>query len=300
MPLPTFIIVGAPKCGTTALWSYLDEHPEVEMSRLKEPHFFTELQHDFGNGVGKPGPLRSITYRNGIEWYAGLFGAKPLARARGEASTHYFSAPDSAALIRRHLPDVRLIFMVRDPVDRLYSHFWQDRKQGVELPDFATLVRTDHPAFRYYAYVSEYETHFTRFLSLFPRDRILVLTDAELRTETAAVLRRVCEFIGVSPDFRPASLGSQFNPHTEPRYRWITRAVLALRFNRVTHAMPMRIRRRLGTIRALVSRLNSRRSQYSPMPPDLRALLQARFAPRAAFAARLTAGPVSERPLAAS
>jgi len=107
MPLPTFIIPGAPKADTTSLWGYLNEHPRVCMARIKEPHFFARYRGELEEGIPRPGAKRFVHFKKGIEWYEGLYASCGNALARGGASTEYFSAPDSAELINEWVPGVK-------------------------------------------------------------------------------------------------------------------------------------------------------------------------------------------------
>ena len=163
MSLPTFIIAGAPKCGTTALWNYLNEHPEVCMARIKEPRFFSQMPGELDKKTIGSGPLRSGYFNRGINWYQSLFDSCQQLKARGEASTYYFSAIDSPILIESLIPKVRLIFILRDPVKRLYSHYWQEYKLGLGMPSFEDMVRDNHPRFQYYSYVSSYKINLVFF-----------------------------------------------------------------------------------------------------------------------------------------
>src|SRR5688572_24468381 len=108
--LPNFFIIGAMKAGTTSLWQYLRRHPEIFMSKLKEPGYFTE----------------ELRWDQGIEWYRSLFDDAGSARAVGEASTSYTKWPRFAGIpARMHalVPEARLIYLVRDPGDRIRSHY---------------------------------------------------------------------------------------------------------------------------------------------------------------------------------
>ena len=277
MPLPSFIIGGAPKAGTTALWAYLADHPEVFMPGYKEPHFFSRMQEDMGNGIVKPGPRRAITFSNGLQWYEDLFKPGSSAKARGEASTHYFSAPDSAGLIRAHVPDVRLIFLLRDPVERLYSQYWQLYKSGWSMPKFESMFHNNHPALAYYCYVSSYKMHLERFYSEFSPEHILILFDVDLKRQPMEVLQRVYRFIDVDPGFIPSALGSTFNPNRFPRSRFIERLLTILRHSWLSREMPDGWRQRFSSTRRFVSKLNAVQDRYPPMPVAIRSELVKRF-----------------------
>ena len=140
--LPTFLIVGGMNCGTTALYRYLQAHPEVYMPSVKAPEFFVE----------------EANWRRGVDWYRRMFaGAPPDAVAIGEASNAYTKHPRYRGVPKRVasvLPDVRLIYVVRDPVARMRSHYQTKVAEGSEVAPFAEAVFaartswTNSPGFR--------------------------------------------------------------------------------------------------------------------------------------------------------
>jgi len=290
VPLPSFIVAGAPKCGTTALWAFLDEHPDVFMSQVKEPRFFTRT-NTFGEQVVRPGPVRPIVYDRGMAWYQSLFDTDlPI---RGEASTFYFAAPDAADLIQEHIPDVKLVFLLRDPVARLYSHYWQDHKSGIDLPPFERMVHEELPEFRYYALVSSYEQHLRRFLTHFAPDRVLTLLYDDLRQNPLETFARVCSFIGAPPSFVPTSVGREYNRHAEPRVRALASLSVRLQHAAPTQALPPVVRRSLGRLREWMGRVNARPESYPRMCLELRESLVGMFETDIAYVESLLAVDLS-------
>src|SRR6266568_8270036 len=119
MPLPNFLIVGAMKSGTSSLWSYLRSHPQVFMPDMKEPMFFVEKKN----------------WSKGLDWYRGLFDDAGEAVAIGEASQPYTMAhsfPGVPGRIVSLIPDVKIIYVLRHPVERMRSHYLHDRVIGTE------------------------------------------------------------------------------------------------------------------------------------------------------------------------
>ena len=182
--LPTFLIVGAMKCGTTSLYHYLAEHPEISMSRVKETNFFiVERNHS-----------------RGLEWYESLFAGP--AKACGEASPNYSKhwlfrgVPER---IHAVLPQARLIYLVRDPIDRMISHYKHRLAQGTEKRPLreALTDRQRNP----YLLSSRYYESIAPFLRYYLRENILILTSEQLRHERQATLSRVFEFLNVNPAF---------------------------------------------------------------------------------------------------
>jgi Sulfotransferase domain len=182
--LPTFVIIGAQKCGTTALHSYLARHPQVSMSRPKELDFFV-AERNWGKGV---------------DWYMERFD--PSMPARGESSPNYTAYPRLQGVPERMadlIPDAKLIFMVRDPIRRIranWVHTYSNRREDRPMRE-AVL---DETRLSYIAR-SRYYTQLTRFLEHYPMDRILILEQDELMNDRRATLRRVFRFIGVDEGF---------------------------------------------------------------------------------------------------
>lgn len=276
MVKPTFIVPGAPKCGTTALWEHLNDHPEIGMASIKEPRFFSRAEGTLERGVMADGPNRSGQYHRGWDWYEALFSHCTEARARGEASTHYFSDPDTPALLARNVPSVKLIVLVRDPVQRVYSHYWQEHKLGWPLPSFPMMVQEDHPRLRFYCRVSAYRHNLERFLEHVPRERVLLLLLDDLKNHPLATARRAYRFLGVDDTYDPSTVGARYNQQTAPRSRWLERAMEAARYH-VADALPRPVRAALGALRRQVSLLNAEPKAVTRLDPRLRAHLLPRF-----------------------
>jgi Sulfotransferase domain len=187
--LPNLIILGAQKCGTSGLHYYLGLHPEVSMSSPKELNFF----------------IAERNWGRGLEWYSRHFD--PSARCRGEASPNYTAFPQHMGVPERMsevVPDARLIYIVRDPLDRIAAHYVHNFAKRREKGDLRETLL--HPNTSYVAR-SEYFTQLRRFLEHYDRDRILVIENSDLRDQRAATLRRVFEFAGVDSGFKHPKFG---------------------------------------------------------------------------------------------
>lgn len=224
--LPTFIIGGAMKAGTTSLWAWVSEHPEIGMASGKEPGFFTR-ERGVNTGGAPDAPSDAGRYDKGVDWYASLFAHCRDKAIRGEASTRYLHAPDAADLIHRDLPNVRLIFTLRDPARRIYAHYRHELRYWTDLPDFESLVLQEHPRLGRYLADSSYGTALARYFARFKRDRILVLFTDELERHPEATASRIFGFVGADAKFMPASLTQVHNPSActvSPRlHEWLTR-----------------------------------------------------------------------------
>jgi hypothetical protein len=186
--LPNLIIIGAAKCGTTSLHHYLNAHPEATMSEPKELEFFVD----------------DGTWSKGVDWYETHFD--PDARIRGESSTRYTRDHNPAYVAERIkgvIPDLKLIYIVRNPIDRIRSDYHQHQTVGVESRSLANaLADPENP----YFLASRYGTQLKPFVEQFGSARILVETQERFLVERRACLRRVFEFLEIDagvdrPDF---------------------------------------------------------------------------------------------------
>jgi hypothetical protein len=178
--LPTFVVIGAMKAGTTSLHRYLGAHPDVFVPELKEIEFFSE-------------PDR---WRLGVDWYERLFADGAGVTARGEVSTGYTKLPrypEAAERLHSVVPDARLVYLVREPIERLQSHYVHNVLQGFESRPIADALTQDDN----YVSTSAYMTQLRRYLDLFGRDRILVVLADELRAARAATMATMFGFLGV-------------------------------------------------------------------------------------------------------
>lgn len=261
MPLPNFIIAGAPKSGTTALWKYLSTHPEVCLP-VKEPRFFSSAVGQFSNKEIGSGQLMPGTYDNGLKWYANLFSDCDSSCVIGEASTVYFSDPDSARLIKKIVPDVRLIFILRDPVSRAYSHYWQEIKLGIKLPSFDEIIHQNHPRLDYYLYISHYQARLQNFYDHFPTEQIMIATNLELKKNPIHLLQKVYKFIGVSNTYVPPTIGQTFNQQSKPIFPSLERTLRKISVSRSMQLLPDNTRKLFGRIKRNLSKLNYVSNEY--------------------------------------
>lgn len=186
-PLPTFLVIGAQKSGTTSLYRYLRDHPEVQLSRWKEPGFFVEEQ----------------TWDRGLDWYRSLFEGGEDAIAVGEASTSYTMFPFFAGVPERiatTLPDVRLVYLLRDPVDRIRSHHRHALGEWTDEPLEQALARSP----REYVVPSRYGHQLRVWRDHVSADRIHVLTTEDLGADPTGTMAQLFTFLGVDPDRAPA------------------------------------------------------------------------------------------------
>jgi hypothetical protein len=182
--LPNLVIIGAMKSGTTSLHRYLSLHPDIEMSREKELNFF----------------IAERNWSKGLEWYVSRFSRG--ARIRGEASPNYAMDPLFAGVPERMhqtIPDAKLIYVVRDPIERLISHYIHLYAEGTENRPAEEALLAESP--NWYVDVSSYHRQIQRYLSLFPRQNLHIISAEDLMRRRGDTLRGVFEFLGVDPSF---------------------------------------------------------------------------------------------------
>ncbi|MDP2631944.1 MAG: sulfotransferase [Candidatus Uhrbacteria bacterium] len=282
MALPNFIIAGAPKCGTTSLADYLSSHPEVFVSNPKEITFFSEFKGEFERGslIGDEfgvDPLGSGTFYKGWDWYKSQFNPNDTQRAIGEASVQYLYFPDSAEMLYKFMPDIKLIFLLRDPVARVFSEYWHENRYGFKkkyFPSFKEMVHENHPRLQYYIDVSSYKTHLERFFKLFPSEQILVLLSEDLRRDTEGQMNRICKFLNVDPDIK-LDFKHESNQAYIPRFRKLQRVMEAVSFTGAVRNLPVSIRRPLGKLKERIRRIGASKSR-----PELDRALRSELLPQ--------------------
>lgn len=287
MKKPDFFIVGAPKCGTTAMNHYLGQHPEIFIPDLKELHFFGS-------------DLKFNRHRPNREEYLALFQEAGREKRVGEASVWYLYSKEAAEEIKEFCPTADIIIMLRNPVDMLYSLHSQmlytgnediadfevaleaeeDRKQGLRIPSTALFV----PGL-FYRETVEYSRQVERYLNVFGREHVHVIIFDDFRKYADDLLKKTFQFLGVNPDFQPDL--RIVNANKQIRSRKLQRFLnsppqVTRRFGRAFATTKVRQR----ILKGLKSYNTNYESRYS-MDPQLRRRLQAEFAPEVEELSRL-------------
>jgi Sulfotransferase family len=271
--LPSFVIVGAAKAGTTALYWYLADHPQVFMSPVKETNFFAFGVDDadrllYGDPELHRFPVRSFAA------YEELFAGAGDAVAVGEASPIYLECPQSAARIREALPTARIICGLREPVDRAYSDYLMYlRTRGRRLDPARDLTASSTWARpeSHWMRISRYHEALTRYFDRFPSEQIHVFLFDDLKTDALGCVRDVYRSIGVDPTFAP-DLDTPHNVGGMPSNRTLERILTSSTLKRVLEPL---IPRRAAD---LARRLRTRNLQKAPpLPEELRSELAEHF-----------------------
>ena len=242
-PLPTFLVIGAPRSGTTTLWRALAAHPDVFVAPEKELRFFRE-------------PLTAAAVADYRRHFAGWRGE----RAIGEVSPVYLYSDEVLHRMHELLPGARLVAILREPVARAYSDYWQRCGDGREQRSFAEVVAAGDSI---YLRRSRYLEPLRRVCDRYPRDALCVELFEDLQRVPQEVMGRVYEHLGVDAAFAPAEAGRSANPHVRFRSQRV-------------RALSRRLPRPLRTV---VGRANSSRAPYPPLDADLERDLRAQFEP---------------------
>jgi len=253
--MPSFLCVGAPKCATTWLFRCLLEHPEVFLPDFKEINFFMVCR--WGDDYES----------KGLDYYLDLFEAAATERVVGDFSPNLLQDPFAPERLRALIPEARLIVMIRNPVERAHSHYHYVRNRstygGYSLQEVLEDPSRDHAGFLSQGLYGE---QLERWLEHFPRDQILVIPTEDVRDRPELVLRQICTFIGISPNFSPSALRSVVNPSKATRIRslhgWsvrVSRFLTAHGLDRVRMML-----KRVGIVR-LVQGLNDTPQENPPL-----------------------------------
>ena len=269
-PRPTFICVGAGKAGTTWLWEMLRQHPDVFLPEEKELHWFNDISYD--------GPdVRNPNHAKPLSWYLAFFQEARPGQVCGEISPSYLWSDTAPELIHEFDPGMRILIILRDPVERLFSSYLFGRQVGqIGTISFEeALERFPHLLSRAPACGSV-----ARYLDLFGAERVHVVLYDDLVADPAGVLRGVQRFIGVDERV-PDDVGSRRNVTGSARFPRTTMALMQGRMKLRKHGLEplVDLGKRVGLVH--VFRFFQRQVQpYEEKPrvaPETEARLRERF-----------------------
>lgn len=244
---PDFLVIGAMKCGTSTVCAYLEDHPEVFMVAGSDPNFFGDDTY----------------FAKGSESYERLFVSANPGMICGEGTNNYAAGalfPDSAPRIHAYRPDMKLVYVLRDPVQRIESAWIQDRAgMGDAVPSTLDRAVTEMP--ERYVDQSLYWKNLSRYRALFPDTQIWVATMEDMKADQTAFFESLTGFLGVPP-FDPAR--PHLNPSTTKRiptsaYSLVNKLPLSRTLRR---AFPKTLRTAVKT--RILSRSAADRPQFSP------------------------------------
>jgi hypothetical protein len=240
--LPNFFVVGAAKSGTTSLYEYMKMHPQIYMAPIKETHHFST---DIDNSKFRPNYARSLNkdlskfletdMQEGIfhafvkerDQYDKLFKNVKDEKAIGEITNSYLYSQEAAKNIFTRFPDAKVIMMLRNPIDRAFSHYLMDLRIGYETNDFMTALKKDMARdpkgwgiSNLYVEIGMYAEQVKRFIEIFPeRQRRIYLFD-DFKKDAGAVVKDMFTFLGVDPNV-DIDYSQKFNPSFIPKNKLI-------------------------------------------------------------------------------
>lgn len=283
-PRPNLFLVGAPRCGTSALHAYLAEHPDVFMSRVKEPHHFSQ---DVNRAVaaysGRENPYADRAR------YLELFEGAGDARVRGESSIYYLYSDEAADGVRAFDPEARIVVQVREPLDLLRSVHSKLRSMGDEpartLPEALSLEparrRGEHvprtarwPDLLFYSDYVRLAEGVERWRARFGPERVKVIVYDDFERDSAACYADVLAFLGLSQRTLPKF--PTMNPGTEPRSVRLAALLRDLSIEREHERRAFTLRLRARVHRSL-DRWNARPARRAPLPVAFVRATRARF-----------------------
>jgi Sulfotransferase domain len=251
--LPNFLIVGAMRSGTSSLARYLRAHPDVCMATQKEVRYFDR------------------NFERGVDWYRAHFPCSQLNPAVGEATQTYMYDGKALERMASVVPGARLIAILRNPVDRAYSHYWLNRERQREPLEFREAIEAEPERIAngdlnqrlFYSYLDRgrYARQLSRICELYSREKLHVILFDDLCSSPREAYQSICRFLGIDNAFIPPNLGDVVNPYVSVR---------SVKVRNITRGLPRRFANAVG-------RINSRVGSYPPLDPSMRAELLARF-----------------------
>lgn len=274
MALPNFLMIGAPKAGTSAIYYYLKQHPHIYMSPVKEPHFFAlENQPLNFQGPGDKQRFRDAVTR--LEDYEKLFESVKSETAIGEASTTYLSSETAPDRIKHYIPDVKLIAILRNPVDAAYASFLHLVRDGDEpLTDFGLALEAEDNRVRqnwegiwHYQRRGFYAEQLERYFQRFDRDRIKVYRYDDFKAKPNLVLQDLFQFLEVDPGFMP-DMSAKYNVSAMPKNPLLNKVMVKPNplKSAINLALPKNVRSAIAT---RVKQWNFQQKK-PPLSPELR------------------------------
>jgi hypothetical protein len=212
--LPNFLVVGAEKAATTWLYNRLKDHPEIYLPETKEVHFFNKFDSN----------LKEIDRfeRMGLGWYEQFFRNYNKKQAIGEVTPMYLCDPEAPFRIKKVLPDVKIIMVLRDPIDRAYSHYWMAKNKKHTQLSFEEAVDKKEPRF---IQRGLYHKQLRVFLELFPIENIKVILFEDIKKNNIKELSDVYSFLGVNNKYIPEGVNNKENSAQRPKSILIHRVI---------------------------------------------------------------------------
>jgi len=280
--MPNFLIIGAPKSGTTSLFQYLRMHPEIFMSNLKEPNFFA-LEGKVINYQG-PGDIRGNQCRiTSLTAYQQLFASDKPYKAKGEASTVYLYSNIAAQNIAKYKPSMKMIAILRNPVDLAYSAFLHMQREGREpCSTFEEALACENERIKknwgplwHLTAQGYYAEQLQRYITHFPRQQLKIFFYEAWQSTPQSVIHDILEFLEVDSTIQ-LDTSNRFNESGKPKQLWLHH--ILTKNNPLKQILkpflPKHLRRNMM---AALTQKNLQKHTIPPMLKETRAMLQQRF-----------------------
>ncbi|MBC8388145.1 MAG: sulfotransferase [Actinobacteria bacterium] len=230
MKFPNFLIIGAQKAGTTSLYYYLKQHPEIFMLDEKEPRFFALMGSDL-DYRGPDDPSAKCEYIS-FSSYKKLFKKVKGEKAVGECSTLYLYSLEAPGNIKKNIPDVKIIAVLRNPIERAYSNYVYAYQNGHETIDlFSKALREEEIRIEekwgplwHYKSKGFYTEQLKRYYELFSPNQILIFLYDDLKEQPVSVCQKIFRFLNVDDTFVP-DISYRYNVTGIPKIKWLHRFI---------------------------------------------------------------------------
>jgi Sulfotransferase domain len=280
MTMPNFLIIGFEKAGTTSVYHYLKQHPEIFVSPTKETNFFI---YEGQNPKFLPYVSEELLVAKSLGAYRALFQDVAAHKAIGEASPLYLADPHAPEAIRRYIPEAKLIALLRDPVERAYSAYWMQVRDSRETRSFEQAVEEElagrlddslEIGRRHYVRWGLYARHLKPYLGSFDRSQLAIYLFDDLKADPGGLMRELFRFLDVDDRFR-ADTSVRYNASGAPSSSFLKPLFGKSTVTRtLKRALPGPLGRRAVSIQEA---WRSRALAKPPMPQKLRRKLVAGY-----------------------
>lgn len=231
MAFPDIIVAGTAKAGTTSVFQLLKQHPSIFPCRIKEPRYFANLGEELDRWSEQVDPADEIVHDNAH--YKQLFNGASEDQLTLEASPNYLYSEAAASEIRKHSPDCRLIFILRNPIDRAFSHYSHlKRDQREPLPSFSKALAAEKQRIEqnydfsfHYAAMGKYAEQLKRYYDIFPKTQIKTIDYERLSSEPEEVLTEIFRFLSLP--VHPIDCRKRHNVSHQPQESLLLKSIMS-------------------------------------------------------------------------
>jgi hypothetical protein len=276
MTLPNFMIVGSAKCGTTSLYSYLNQHPQVFMSVPKEPTFFgNEGTSGLFNGPHDEDRAFHSKVITTIGDYTALYAGVKDEKAIGEASIYYMYLPKAPEQIKNHAPQAKMFAVLRNPADRAFSAYLHTVRQGREKRSFEYALQQEPERIRqnwnplwHFKAMGFYAEQVKRYYDMFGRDQVRIYLFEDLQKSPLPLIKEIFEILGVDSSFVP-DMTKRFKESHVPKLPAVEMALQTAKHRMIASEphMPGPLRWRMKYVKGAIDRMADMNRKQPPRIP---------------------------------